>query len=77
MDWIPEIAPATADAVYEARYMQEESLPNDTSDGLQITPSVMKTIMLIALVAFYGGLVFAPILIIVLVSSIRRVLRRR
>lgn len=77
VDWIPEIAPATADAVYEARYMQEESLPNDTSDGLQITPSVMKTIMLIALVAFYGGLVFAPILIIVLVSSIRRVLRRR
>ncbi len=76
VDWLPEVVPVTGDMVYEARYMQVE-IVNEAPDGLQITPSVMRIIMKIGLILFYGGLVFAPLVIIVIFKTLRRVLRRR
>lgn len=76
-DWLPKIAIVTGDAVYEARYMKAELPEEETPDGLQITPALLNTVMKVGFFAFYGLLVFLPVLFLIIGRAVSVSLRKR
>ena len=83
VEWIPSLDAETGDVLYEARYMKIKLLPEEQSKGIEIlpgifvniSPSFLHTIAKIVLLAFYGGVVFLPLVTIIIIKNRRRTYR--
>ncbi|MBO5879508.1 MAG: hypothetical protein J6Q68_03040 [Clostridia bacterium] len=75
--WTPEVKEITHDVIYVARYEKTLLPPKEEPTGLQITPGVLRIIVMGAIGAFYVGGVLLPVSVIASVKGLARILRRK
>ena len=58
-------------AIYEAKYIPNEIIPEPEKDGLQISPSVMHVLAKVFIIGFYG-VVIITLLPVIIIKAVRR-----
>lgn len=69
--WSPDITEVRGNAIYEAKYIPNEIIPEPEKDGLQISPSVMHVLAKVFIIGFYG-VVIITLLPVIIIKAVRR-----